>query len=98
MSRQKYLKSFIICTLCISNNFFLRIILVSLSWQLHFEFVTSTHKGLNPPSLEDSNWQAPSEVPIETMVWNLPIRLYSTTPIQVAQGVQTNDIYKLSIR
>lgn len=72
--------------------------LVSLKWRLHFEFVTSTHKGLDPPGLEDTYWQAPSEVPIETMVWSLPIRLYSTTPVHVAQGVQGNTVHKLTIR
>ncbi|CAH1164104.1 unnamed protein product [Phaedon cochleariae] len=72
--------------------------LVSLNWRLHFEFVTTTHKGLNPPSPEDTNWQAPSEIPIETMVWSLPIRLYSTNPIHVAQGVHANSRHKLIIR
>ncbi|KAF7279992.1 hypothetical protein GWI33_006508 [Rhynchophorus ferrugineus] len=72
--------------------------LVSLKWRLHFEFVTSTHKGLKFPSLEDNNWQAPSEVPIETMVWSLPIRLYSTIPVHVAQGVQGNTLQRLLIK
>ncbi|XP_023029271.1 RAB6A-GEF complex partner protein 2 [Leptinotarsa decemlineata] len=72
--------------------------LVSLKWRLHFEFVTSTHKGLSTPSLEDTNWQAPSEIPIETMVWSLPIRLYSTTPMHVAQGVHASNKHKLIIR
>lgn len=71
---------------------------MSLRWRLHFEFVTSTHKGLATPSSTDSDWKAPSEVPIETMVWSLPIRLYSTTPIHVAQGIQTNTVHRLSIR
>lgn len=71
---------------------------MSLKWRLHFEFVTSTHPGLDIPSTEDANWQAPAEVPIETMVWSLPIQLYSTTPVHVAQGVQSNDIHKLVIR
>lgn len=71
---------------------------MSLKWRLHFEFVTSTHKGLTTLAVENSNWQAPPEVPIETMIWNLPIRLYSTTPIHVAQGVQANNFHKLTIR
>lgn len=72
--------------------------LVRLKWRLHFEFVTSTHKGLDPPDSEVKYWQAPSEVPIETMVWSLPIRLYSTTPVHVAQGVQGVSMHKLIIR
>lgn len=69
-----------------------------LKWRLHFEFVTSTSKDLDSPKLDDMEWKAPSEVPIETMVWSLPIKLYSTTPIHVAQGVQSNDTHKLLIR
>ncbi|XP_060518902.1 RAB6A-GEF complex partner protein 2 [Cylas formicarius] len=72
--------------------------LVTLKWRLHFEFVTSTSKGLNAPVLDDNYWRAPSEVPIETMVWSLPIRLYSTAPIHVAQSIQGNGDQKLIIR
>lgn len=71
---------------------------VCLKWRLHFEFVTSTHNGLSSPSLVDTDWQAPTEVTIETMVWSLPIRLYSTTPIHVAQGVHANTLHTLTIR
>ncbi|XP_056648114.1 RAB6A-GEF complex partner protein 2 [Diorhabda sublineata] len=72
--------------------------LVSLTWRLHFEFVTSTNKGLLLPSKEDTEWQAPSEVTVETMVWSLPIKLYSTIPTHVAQGVLSNNVHKLTIR
>lgn len=72
--------------------------LVSLTWRLHFEFVTSTNKGLLLPSKEDTDWQAPSEVTVETMVWSLPIKLYSTIPTHVAQGVLSNSVHKLTIR
>lgn len=72
--------------------------LVGLSWRLHFEFVTSTNKDLILPPLQQTEWQAPSEVTVETMVWSLPIKLYSTTPNQVAQGVITNTENKIVIR
>lgn len=77
------------------NQFF---VAVCLKWRLHFEFVTSLHKGLNPPGENDTSWHAPPEVPIETMVWSLPIRLYSTTPNHVTQGVQGVAVHKLVIR
>lgn len=64
--------------------------LVSLKWRLHFEFVTSTSEELKGPKPDQCGWQAPSELPIETMVWSLPIRLFSTTPLQVCQGLQSN--------
>lgn len=71
--------------------------LVGLKWRLHFEFVTSTSKQLDSPKLDDNDWKAPTDVPIETMVWSLPIKLYSTIPIHVAQGVQSNTIHTLKI-
>lgn len=72
--------------------------IVNLTWRLHFEFVTSTNEKLKGPSPEDTTWQAPAEVQIETMVWSMPIRLYSTTPYHAAQGVQCNNSYKLVIK
>ncbi|XP_018327641.1 RAB6A-GEF complex partner protein 2 [Agrilus planipennis] len=72
--------------------------LVSLKWRLHFEFVTTMSKTLEGPDLNQAGWQAPTELPIETMVWSLPINLFSTTPAQVAQGLQTNNIQRLIIR
>lgn len=71
--------------------------LVSLQWRLHFEFVTSTSEGLKGPKPEDFNWQAPSEIPIETMVWNLPIRLFSTTPMQISEALQSNSMAQTMI-
>lgn len=71
---------------------------MKLQWRLHFEFVTSTSKAIEPPTLDQCGWQAPAEVPIETMIWSLPIRLFSTTPMQVAQGLQSNTAHKLIIR
>ncbi|KAK7069979.1 Golgi membrane exchange factor (Ric1p-Rgp1p) subunit [Halocaridina rubra] len=65
--------------------------LVSLQWQLHFEFVTSVNEvgGPSPPSSpnEQVEWRAPSTLDIETMVWDLPITVLPTTPSQVAQAV-----------
>ncbi|GLV43330.1 uncharacterized protein CBL_03873 [Carabus blaptoides fortunei] len=72
--------------------------LVCLKWRLHFEFVTSTDKALEAPSLDQCGWQAPSEIPIETMIWSLPIRLFSTTPLHVLQGLQTSPPHSLIIR
>lgn len=72
--------------------------LVSLKWRLHFEFVTSTYKGLEGPDENSADWRAPGDLPIETMVWSLPIRLFSTTPVQVAQGIQANTVQRLTIR
>ncbi|CAG4954250.1 unnamed protein product [Parnassius apollo] len=69
---------------------------VSLRWRLHFEFVT-TNENLSPNS-EDNDWNAPLNVPIETMVWNLPVKIYSTLPKQITQHSVGNDAYTLYIK
>lgn len=58
---------------------------VDVRWRLHFEFVTSTSDSLTPLHLDENNWQAPVDIPIETMVWNLPVTLYPTSPMQILQ-------------
>ncbi|KAF5291317.1 hypothetical protein FQA39_LY03468 [Lamprigera yunnana] len=72
--------------------------LMSLRWQLHFEFVTSTNKGLENSGLNENEWQAPADLSVETMVWSLPIQIFSTTPAQVVQGLQINNAHRLLIR
>ena len=58
--------------------------LVSLKWRLHFEFVTAV-------SLlsweEESEWKPPGTVDIETMVWDLPITVFPTTPAHICKGL-----------
>ncbi|XP_047994703.1 RAB6A-GEF complex partner protein 2 [Leguminivora glycinivorella] len=69
---------------------------VTLKWRLHFEFVTTNEKLL--PNPEDKDWNAPLNVPIETMVWNLPVKIYSTLPKQITQHVVGNDAYTMYIK
>ncbi|KAG7297864.1 hypothetical protein JYU34_018616 [Plutella xylostella] len=69
---------------------------VSLRWRLHFEFVTTNEKLL--PNTEDSNWNAPLNVPIETMVWNLPVKIYSTLPKQITQHTVGMDAYTMYLK
>ena len=33
-----------------------------------------------------SEWQGPGQLDVETMVWDLPVRLYTTFPNHAAQG------------
>lgn len=68
---------------------------VSLKWRLHFEFVTTNEKII--PSNE-MDWTAPLNVPIETMVWNLPVKIYSTLPKQITQHSVGNDAYTMFIK
>lgn len=71
------------------NNYFHKtfIFLVDVRWRLHFEFVTTQHNfGIESDSaIDENNWQAPLDVEIETMIWNLPVTLYPTAPMQSLQ-------------
>jgi len=63
----------------------------SVSYILHFEFVTSVSGSVKQPVPEEeggSEWQGPSKLDIETMVWDLPIQLYPTYPNHAAQSSQ----------
>jgi len=63
----------------------------SVSYILHFEFVISVNGSAKQPVPEEeggSEWQGPSKVDIETMVWDLPIQLYPTYPNHAAQASQ----------
>uniref|UniRef100_T1PIJ8 Rgp1 n=1 Tax=Musca domestica TaxID=7370 RepID=T1PIJ8_MUSDO len=56
---------------------------VEVKWRLHFEFVTSTMMDFGVPNPEVGELQAPTEIPVETMVWNLPITIYPANPLQI---------------
>jgi len=62
--------------------------IVSFQWKLHFEFVTSVNPVPQPilPHNEGENVmaQAPPSLEVETMVWDMPIRIYPTNPAYVA--------------
>lgn len=63
---------------------------VDVRWRLHFEFVTTNNELKdndygNKSLYSECRWQAPLDVEIETMVWNLPVTLYPTAPMQVLQ-------------
>lgn len=58
--------------------------LVEVRWRLHFQFVTTTNEDLMPDEGPQSDtWNGPKNIDIETMVWNLPITIYSTNPTQI---------------
>lgn len=58
-----------------------------MRWRLHFEFVTTqSDLGVESDSaIDENNWQAPLDIEIETMIWNLPVTLYPTAPMQSLQ-------------
>lgn len=69
--------------------------LVDVRWQLHFEFVTTNDEHLTKPDPSALQWHAPKDLDIETMVWNLPVTLYPTSPQQIQQ---TTNKHNLSIK
>lgn len=61
---------------------------VDVRWRLHFEFVTTLNdlgNTVDDESAENPTWQAPLDMEIETMIWNLPVTLYPTAPMQSLQ-------------
>lgn len=55
--------------------------LVSLKWRLHFEFVTTSNNALWK---SESNWNPTSSIDVETMIWDMPIVLYPTSPAHIS--------------
>lgn len=57
-------------------------------WRLHFEFVTSFDDVSGPECLpsdgEERQWQGPSTLNVETMIWDLPIKVFPTNPIHAS--------------
>ncbi|XP_017481883.1 PREDICTED: RAB6A-GEF complex partner protein 2 [Rhagoletis zephyria] len=67
--------------------------LVELRWRLHFEFVTSTMMDFGKPNPIEGELKAPAEIPVETMVWNLPVTaIYAANPLQIYSPSQTHSL------
>ncbi|RWS09648.1 RAB6A-GEF complex partner protein 2-like protein [Dinothrombium tinctorium] len=65
--------------------------ILSLTWKLHFEFVTTKPEEIKCTQIRDSQGcleQSPTNLTVQTMVWDLPITVYPTHPIQVGRGLQ----------
>jgi len=64
---------------------------LSLSWKLHFEFVTTKPENLTPVRVTDSQGvmtQSPANLDVQTMVWDLPLDIHPNHPVTVARGLQ----------
>jgi len=85
----------------LSNLYQNLIYLVSLKWKLHFEFVISIEPEANlkiiPEVSEDTSatWQGPPNIPIETMVWDLPVTIYPSNPQLVSQGIRAQSKHEM---
>ncbi|XP_017848868.1 RAB6A-GEF complex partner protein 2 [Drosophila busckii] len=63
--------------------------MVDVKWRLHFEFVTSVMMDFGTPNPVSGELKAPAELPVETMVWNLPVTIYAANPLQIYAPSQT---------
>lgn len=79
----------IFASLC-SDDILMIFVTVTLRWRLHFEFVTSkvalplpSNRAASAPS-EPVTWQGPAHLDVETMVWDLPIKVFATNPVFVS--------------
>ncbi|KAJ8029508.1 RAB6A-GEF complex partner protein 2 [Holothuria leucospilota] len=74
--------------------------IVCLKWRLHFQFMTSKepiHDHVIPADQSESAvWQGPESLPVDTLVWNLPIKILPTNPLQAACAsiMRTNSAMK----
>ncbi|GIY72062.1 RAB6A-GEF complex partner protein 2 [Caerostris extrusa] len=74
--------------------------IVSLKWKLHFEFVTTNTISAMPESASSSDsvsWQGPANLDVQTMIWDLPIDVYPTHPLQVAHGLPSKLDHMITI-
>lgn len=59
--------------------------IVCLRWRLHFEFTTSKEPipehGIPTDQSESAIWQGPDNVSVDTLVWNLPIKILPINPL-----------------
>jgi hypothetical protein len=58
---------------------------------LHFEFVTTKPEEVENVEIADSQgvqFQCSKSVNVQTMVWDLPITILPTHPIQIGRGLQ----------
>ncbi|XP_046354863.1 RAB6A-GEF complex partner protein 2-like [Haliotis rufescens] len=61
--------------------------IVCLRWRLHFEFVTSCDpvEEVEMAKTDDgSTWRGPPTMNVETMVWDMPIKVFPTNPLHAS--------------
>lgn len=71
--------------------------IVCLKWRLHFEFILASSPlpaGASPvqltsPHTDVASWQGPSDVEVETVTWDLPIKILPTNPLH-ASSISTS--------
>jgi hypothetical protein len=64
--------------------------LVELSWKLDFQFLTSKSKQ---QKIDSDNWMLPRNVEVESVVWTLPITVFTTSPAQLLNPTNEFKMY-----
>lgn len=75
--------------------------IVCQRWRLHFEFITSTEPipGECRPNDPDKSymWQGPPTLNVETMVWDLPVKVFPANPIHAASVSLLKTLHILTV-
>lgn len=63
--------------------------IVCQRWRLHFEFVTSVSQLSSPSEVmsttkDGGQWRGPATLDVETMVWDMPIKVFPTNPLHAS--------------
>lgn len=94
LMKDKNLTGFeVLCLLCVNlRSTSCLLFSVCLRWRLHFEFVTSCDPipELERPERPDMSaiWCGPANLNVETMIWDLPIKIYPTNPLHACSSTQ----------
>ncbi|XP_043934503.1 RAB6A-GEF complex partner protein 2 [Protopterus annectens] len=75
--------------------------IVSLSWRLHFEFVTS-RQPVDPPIVPENETEVivlsgAEHIEVDTFSWDLPVKVLPTNPVLASYGLQFSSSNSISI-
>ncbi|XP_072050998.1 RAB6A-GEF complex partner protein 2-like [Amphiura filiformis] len=75
--------------------------IVCLKWRLHFEFITAKEPlpdQVTPADQSESAlWQGPENIAVDTLVWNLPIKILPMNPIQATSAATVRTPMSITI-
>lgn len=75
--------------------------IVCQRWRLHFEFVTAIEPLTGPerPRHPDESvtWRGPATIQVETMVWDLPIKMFPANPIHASSVTLLKTVHSISL-
>ena len=74
--------------------------LVSVRWRLHFEFIIDSTNKDQENSEQDENVEGivPKKFKTESMLWDLPVHVLATNPIQASLMMQAESTETIRLR